>query len=155
MILSSALCYCTAELLLWRGRPSSLVLRRPSVELVFSDTAKRMNVILGGNVPIHDIFIPFFFSKFKIFGPRAYESGNMGVNVSNDISSESTHQIHFPKSCIVLSLGKVFPKAVKIIVKFQTLNFRDFLFFFFGPFNMVVNGKLWNVHAQYLENGWS
>ncbi len=36
-IISSALCYCTAELLSSRGRPS---VRRPSVDIVCSETVK-------------------------------------------------------------------------------------------------------------------
>ncbi len=39
---------------------------------------------------------------------------HMKVNVSNDFSSEGTHQIHFQKTCI--HLWKVSTKAVKRIL---------------------------------------
>ncbi len=64
---SSALCYCTAELLSSRGRPSSVVrrrpsVRRPSVDSFFSDTAEWIiKAKFLGQVPIHHISRPFFF----------------------------------------------------------------------------------------------
>ncbi len=63
----------------------------------------------------------------------------MGIKVSNDISSERTHQICSQMSC------RVSTKAVKRIVKFESLHFVAFFFccsYFFWQFNMVVNGKL-------------
>ncbi len=53
----------------------------------------------------------------------------MGVKISNDISSESTHQIHSKKSCILL--GRVSTKVAQRIVKFQILDFGN-LFCSFG-----------------------
>ncbi len=62
----SSLCYCTAELLLSRGRPSSVV--RPSVKPIFSEPVGHINAKFGGKVPLHHISRPFFyFSKFCIF----------------------------------------------------------------------------------------
>ncbi len=61
----------------------------------------------------------------------------MGEKISNDISSESTHHIHFQKSCILL--GRVSTKVAQRIVKFEILDFWQIFLFFFWPFNMVVN----------------
>ncbi len=62
-IFSSALCYCTAELLSSRGRPSSSV--RPSVDIVFSEITEWINAKFWGQVPTHHISRPFFLF-FKI-----------------------------------------------------------------------------------------
>ncbi len=45
----------------------------------------------------------------------------MGVKIANDISSESTYQIHSKKSCILL--GRVSTKVAQRIVNFQILYF--------------------------------
>ncbi len=59
---SSALCYCTAELLSSRRRPSFV---RPSVDIVFSETVKWIDTKFYWQVPIHHISRPFFcISKF-------------------------------------------------------------------------------------------
>ncbi len=71
---SSALCYCTAELLSSRGRPSSVVrpsvrpsvVRPSSVKPVFSELVMQINAIFGRKVPFHHISRPFFLF-FKIF----------------------------------------------------------------------------------------
>ncbi len=60
----------------------------------------------------------------------------MGVEILNDISSDSTHQIHSQKSCILL--GRVSTKVVQRIVKFQILDVNNFFVLFFVTFNMVV-----------------
>ncbi len=70
----------------------------------------------------------------------------MGVKVSNDISSETTHQICSLPVIFMYTPGE---EVVKRIVKFQILDFGAFSFFFFflffffwgGLFNMVVNGE--------------
>ncbi len=66
---SFALCYCIAELLSWRGRSSSV--RRPSVDIVFSETVKWIDTKFLWQVPIHHISRPFFVVlqnfKFLIF----------------------------------------------------------------------------------------
>ena len=54
---SSALCYCTAELLSSRRPPSSV--RRPSVKPVFSEPVKHINAKFGGKVPFHHISRPY------------------------------------------------------------------------------------------------
>ncbi len=54
----------------------------------------------------------------------------MGENISNDISSESTHEIASQKSCILL--GMVSIKVVQRIVKFEIFGFFHFFFFFFS-----------------------
>ncbi len=59
---SSALCYCTAELLSSRGRPSVC---RPSVKPVFSEPVGHINAKFGGKVPFYHISRPFFLF-FKI-----------------------------------------------------------------------------------------
>ncbi len=58
---------------------------------------------------------------------------HMRIKVSNDISSERTHQICSQMSCILLA--RVSTKAVKRIVKFESLHFVAFFFvvlIFFG-----------------------
>ncbi len=59
----------------------------------------------------------------------------MGVKVSNDISSESTHQIHSPK--LMPSPRKGICQIVKRIVKFG-------IFDIFVLFNIVVDGDDYN-----------
>ncbi len=104
---SSALCYCTAELLSSRGRPLYFrrpsVIRRSSIDIVFSDTTERINAKFLGNVPIisrgHFIFV-FQYLKFWIFMlffSFSLTYYHMGDKISNDISSESTNQIHSQK----------------------------------------------------------
>ncbi len=103
-IFSSALFYCTAKLLS-SCSPSSV---RPSVRKPrFSETAKRINAKLWEKVLVHHISTPslfvcfLFFFKFFIFLffflHFYFVSVNMGVKISNDIASESTHQIHSPR----------------------------------------------------------
>ncbi len=77
----------------------------------------------------------------------------MGVTVSNDISSQSTHQIHSPKSMYTPKQGPYQSKAVQRIVKFETSKFWELFLFFLWNLNMVVNGGWYNM--RYLENGWS
>ncbi len=106
-IFSSALCYCTAELLLSRGRPSSVgrpSARRPSsVKPVFSEAVMQINAKFGGKVPFLLISRRFFcFSKFCIFDFLRifFIFVNMGPNMrktSNDTSSENTYPIHSQK----------------------------------------------------------
>ncbi len=79
--------------------PSVVV--RPSVEPVFSDAAKWINVKFWGKVPIHHISRPFFFSsKYLIFdfcndfSSFSLTWDHMDWEISNDISSENTQQIH-------------------------------------------------------------
>ncbi len=95
-----ALCYCIAELLSWRARPS-FVHRTPSVKHVFSETVKRIN------------------AKF-------YPKVSMGENIWNCISFESTQQI--PQNPCIL-LKSVSTKVVQRIVQFQNLHSFFFSFF--------------------------
>ncbi len=76
----------------------------------------------------------------------------MGVKVANDISSEGTHQICYPK--FMYTSGRVSTKVVKRIVTFDILNFWQFFFCCsFWPFNiMAVNREFENV--RYLGNRW-
>ncbi len=62
---SSALCYCTAELLSSRRRPSSV--RPSSVKPVCSEPVKQINAKFGGKVPFYHIPRPFFFRNFAFF----------------------------------------------------------------------------------------
>ncbi len=54
---------------------------------------------------------------------------HMGVKISNDIFSESMHQIYSPK--FMDTPGEVSTKVVKRIVKFGILHFWHFFSFFF------------------------
>ena len=60
----------------------------------------------------------------------------MGVKISNAISCESAHQIHSPKSCILLprELGSS-SKLFKELLNFKFLDFCRFIFAFvnMGP----------------------
>ncbi len=90
----------------------------------------------------------FYFCQFLFFFVSMVY---VGVNISNDISAEIMHQIAPPNSCIFL--GRVSTRVVKRIEELWT--FGNFFFFFvlFLPFNMIVNGELYNMRD--LENGWS
>ncbi len=182
VVFRSALCYCTTELLSWRGR------LRPSVDIVFSETVKWIHTKFWLQVYLSTIspqtsfflkilnfwFFTIFFRwhmtiwekkfqtplkvrirytpknhayswggslpklpkdvwnfKFWIFAIFFFIFANMGPymygsKVSNDISSEITHQI-CQNSWILLGRDSV--KVVKRIVKFEILAiFVLFLF---------------------------
>ncbi len=114
------------------------VVRRPSVKPVFSETVKRINSKCWEKLPDH-ISRPFFFVLvfnffyfymfFFFFFFFSFSSlwDHMGVNISNDISSESTRQIYSPKSCIFL--GNFYTKVVERIVKFQIMDILEFYYF--------------------------
>ncbi len=55
----------------------------------------------------------------------------MGEKKAKDISSESTRQIHYPNSCILL--GRLSTKVVERNMKFHLL----FLFCHFFPFSLT------------------
>ena len=59
--ISSALCYCTAELLTWAS-----VVRRPSVDIVFSETVKWIDTNFYWHPPYLQTFF-FVFQNFKFF----------------------------------------------------------------------------------------
>ncbi len=64
MVFNSAfLCYCKAELLSSRGRPSSIVRPCPSSvnPVFFQNSSSRLMPKFGGKVPFHNISKPFFF----------------------------------------------------------------------------------------------
>ncbi len=69
LFFSSALCYCTAELLSSRRRPSSvrLSVRPSSVTPVFSEPVRHINAKFGGKVPFHHISRPFLFVCLLLF----------------------------------------------------------------------------------------
>ncbi len=74
--------------------------------------------------------IIIFFSKhlsfLLFFSPFSLTWDHMGEN-SNDISSESTQQIHSPNPCILI--GRVSTKVVQRIVNFGFLAFLALLVF--------------------------
>ncbi len=76
------------------------------------------------------------FGFLPIFFPFSLTRDHMGVKVSNDICSESIHQICSPK--FMCTPGRISTKAGKRIVKFEMLTFFSV---FLWPFNMVVNGE--------------
>ena len=107
LIFSSALCYCTAELLLSCRHPLSV--RPLSVKTVFSEPVKHSNAKFGGNVPFHRIFKIFgfyffavskfyIFHLFTIFSSFSLTWGYVRETTSNDIFSESTQRIHYKKN---------------------------------------------------------
>ncbi len=74
--------------------------RRPSVKPVFSEPVKHIDAKFGGKVPFDHISRPFFFVFqnfafliFYDFFSFSLTWDNMGEKTSNDISSESAHQI--------------------------------------------------------------
>ena len=74
-IFSSALCYCTAELLSSRGRPS--------VTPVFSETIKQINAKFGEIIPVQLIYPrpPLFFFFFFFFFSFSLTWDYMGVKL--------------------------------------------------------------------------
>ncbi len=70
-----------------------------------------------------------FFNILIFFFSFSLTWNHMGEKNSNDISSESTHQIPSQKSRILL--GRVTTKVVQRIVKFQILDFGQLFFSFF------------------------
>ncbi len=97
--LATALCYCTAVRATVVTRASVVV-----VFIVFSDTTEWINTKFWGQVPIHHISRTFFFFLFfkiliflcfMIFLLLLFSLtwDHMGEKISNDISSETTHQV--------------------------------------------------------------
>ena len=67
------------------------------------------------------------------------------VTISNNISSESTHQIHSPYSCILLL--RVSTKVVQRTMKFQIL---EFCYFCWGKYLMYTGFfRLLGVQVQF------
>ncbi len=144
VIFSSALCYCTAELLSWRGRSASIgrpTVVSPSVDIVFSETVKLIDTKFYWQVPIYHISRTCFcFLKFTIFffvfvniGP--YGNTNFKRHLLWKYASDSIPKNH------AYSWG-VSTKIAQRIVKFQILDFWQFFFFvLFWAFSMVVNGE--------------
>ncbi len=90
--------------------------RRPSVKPVFSEPVKHINAKFGGKVPFDHISRPFFFQNFafciflRFFFSFSLTWDHMVEKTSNDIFSESAHQICSTNSCILL--GRVSTKVV-------------------------------------------
>ena len=133
LIFSSALCYCTGELLSWRGRPSSV--RR---HVFFSETVKWIDTKFLWQVSIHHyISRPFFLLFFKIlnfwfctFFFRFLNVGPYGRKISNDIFFESTHQIHLRK--IMHTSGEGLYHTCNCSRSCEISNFGFLPFFFFS-----------------------
>ena len=141
---SSALCYCTAELLSWRGRPSSYW---PFIGPVFWETLKRNNTTCHWK-GIHHISITFFVyiqnSKFSIFFYIFFLSFSFtwayGRKYFTNASSKTTLQattdspprnMHTPSEDLYQICSK----------KCEILNFGFFTFLFFGFVNMGLHGS--------------
>ncbi len=144
---SSALCYCTAELLLWLGRPSSSVVRPSSVHRhISSDTTEWINAKFGGQVPIHHIsrplfyfilfcFIIFFFKILDFWFHGPHGSKNFKRLLLWKYTSDSIPPNHAYK-------------VVQRNVKFQIWNF--WIFFFFVSVNMGPYwSKIWKQHLPW------
>ena len=111
-VFSSALCYCTAELLSLR-RCSSSVVHPLSVNPVFSERVEQINAKFGGKEPFYHIFRMFLFvclfvcfvfvcfSKFCIYlfflFSFSLTCDHMGEKISNGILSENAQLIYSPK----------------------------------------------------------
>ncbi len=63
----------------------------------------------------------------------------MGVKISNDISSESTHLIHAQK--IMRTPGEDLCQSCSKNCEISNFGFLTIFFVLFWTFNMVVNGK--------------
>ncbi len=86
-------CYCTTELLSWRGHLSAVC------KACFFGNRMQMNTKFGGKMLIHYISRPVYFAfqhfKFlQFFFSFSLTWDPMGVKVWNDISFESMQQIH-------------------------------------------------------------
>ncbi len=125
---SSTLCYCTAELLSSRGRPS--------VDILFSETVKWIDTKFYWQVYLHHISKPFvlFFKILNFWFFTFFFSDHMGVKISNDIPSQSTYQIHSQKSCILLqSLYQSLYQSCSKNCEISNFGFLAIFFlFFFG-----------------------
>ncbi len=129
---SSALCYCTAELLSSCVRPSD---RRPSVRKTRFLRNHETNScqILGQTTCPPYLKTLFLGGGFKILNFQfvtifcfSLTWDHMEEKISN-VSSESTHQIQSPK-IIHTPVVNVSTKVVQRIVKFQIWNFFQFFF---------------------------
>ncbi len=92
-IFTSPSWYCTAELLLWRHWRGCL-----SIKPIFSETVKRIYGKFCPKEPTYPSYLQTFFKKFICFFYFVSWTWDYMRGVfSNNISSESTHQIHsFP-----------------------------------------------------------
>ncbi len=80
------------------------VFRPSSVKPLFSETVEKNHPKFWGKLPVHHIsrhiFFPFWLNLKVLIFNNFYGFVNMGPygrNISNDISSESTQQIHSQK----------------------------------------------------------
>ncbi len=127
---NSALFYCTAELLSWRGRPSSL---RPSVDIVFSETVQWLDTKFWWQVPIFRAFFVCF-STFKIFdfllvfvfvNIEPYERKKIKRHLLWKYTSDSLQKhAHFYEGSL--------PKLLKELWNSKFWNFAIFFFRFFS-----------------------
>ena len=132
-----ALLCATAQQIYCRQWASVVCRRRSSVDITFSETVNWNDTKFWWQVPIHNISRPVFFCLFVFqnfiyflfFLRFVFISVNIrpyGRNISNDISSESTLQIHSPK--IIHTPRKGLPKL------FKELWNSNFGFLSFFPF---------------------
>ncbi len=82
-------------------------------------------------------FLIFFYELFSF----SLTWDDIEEKISNNISSESTHQIHSQKSCILI--GTVSTKVVQRNAKFQILDFCPFFVCF--PWHGTM---IWGVNLQ-------
>ncbi len=132
-IFSSALCYCTAELLSSRGRrPSS------SVDIVFSDTTERINATFWGQVPIHHIFRSCLF--FKFFFSFFFVYANMGPYGRKKLQTTSylkVHEIFSQKFRYNPPRNGLYQSCINKLWNFKIWIFGNFVLFFFGGGGVV------------------
>ncbi len=107
--ISSALCYCTKQLLSSRGGPSSLLVVRPSVkpfsrkpasELKPSCEEWYLSTISPDNFKKKYLYIFLYYyiiTIITIFVSFSLTWDDMGGTVSNDISPDRAQHIHSPK----------------------------------------------------------
>ncbi len=113
---------------------SPSVVRRPSIKPIFSEPVKHIKAKFGRKVPFDHISRPFFcFSKFCIFDFLriflfSLTWDHMGEKTSNDISSESAHQI-FSQKFIHTPRKGLYQSCIKNCENFKFWIFCNFFLF--------------------------
>ena len=130
--------------------------RRPSVrKTCFLGRVQQINTKFGEKVPFHHISRQFLFVfqnfAFLIFYDFFFvfvNTGPYGKKTSNDISPESTHQIHSRNAWILL--GRSLPKLYK-----NSKNFKFWIFAFFSfslTWDHIGENSSNNISSQSIQH---